>query len=102
MSLKTRVDKYRAAQIIYRSVDSLKRYRLKGLLIEGLHYQSRNSRSIEYFEEALLAWVHLFNYDSQSQIDAKKNGAVYELSLPTARGETTESCASTALGNRRR
>jgi hypothetical protein len=79
MTLRTRIDKYRAAKIIYRSIDSLKRYRREGILIEGLHYQVRNSRCIEYFEEALIAWVHLFNYDSERQLQAKKLGFVYEL-----------------------
>jgi hypothetical protein len=83
MSIRTRINKYEASKLIYRSVDTLKHYRQQGILIEGLHYQKVNSRSIEYFKEALYAWIHVFNYDSQRQLKARKLGLICELSGST-------------------
>jgi hypothetical protein len=51
------VDKYQASEIVGLSPDTLKRERLLGNLIEGIHYVKLNSRTIRYNSDLLKDWI---------------------------------------------
>ena len=52
------VSKQEAIQYLKLSGTTLKRYRLQGLLIEGIHWVRINSRCTRYNLELIQDWVH--------------------------------------------
>ena len=50
--------KQEAAQYLKLSGTTLKRYRLQGLLIEGIHWVRINSRCIRYNLDLIQDWLH--------------------------------------------
>jgi tRNA(His) 5'-end guanylyltransferase len=69
------VTKHQAAACLFVSTSTLKRYRLNGELIEGVHWVRLNSRCIRYNLEILKDWfknrdnlqVHLQTIDEYLQ-----------------------------------
>ncbi|MEM9908089.1 MAG: hypothetical protein AAF921_24005 [Cyanobacteria bacterium P01_D01_bin.44] len=51
------VSKQEALQYLKLSSTTLKKYRLKGLLVEGIHWVRINSRCIRYNQELIKDWV---------------------------------------------
>jgi tRNA(His) 5'-end guanylyltransferase len=52
------VSKQEALQCLKLSSTTLKKYRLQGLLIEGIHWVRINSRCIRYNLELIQDWLH--------------------------------------------
>jgi CHAD domain-containing protein len=52
------ISKQEASQRLQLSGTTLKRYRLQGLLIEGIHWVRINSRCIRYNLELIQDWLH--------------------------------------------
>ena len=52
------VSKQEALQYLNLSSTTLKKYRLQGLLIEGIHWVRINSRCIRYNLELIQDWLH--------------------------------------------
>ncbi|MGG6269170.1 hypothetical protein ACQ4M3_26235 [Leptolyngbya sp. AN03gr2] len=51
------IGKHEAAKLIGFAPDTLKKFRAKGLLREGIHWIRVNSRSIRYNKSLLLDWM---------------------------------------------
>ena len=51
------VDKHSAAKITGLSAKTLKRARLSGNLIEGIHFVKLNSRTVRYNDQLLQDWM---------------------------------------------
>ena len=51
------VDKHSAAKITGLSAETLKRARLSGNLIEGIHFVKLNSRTVRYNDQLLQDWM---------------------------------------------
>lgn len=49
--------KYEAGHLLKVSPETLKKYRLNGVLTEGLHYFKLNPRKILYHSGALQRWI---------------------------------------------
>lgn len=50
--------KYDAAELTCLSTHTLKKYRLNGKLIKGIHYVKLNSRTIRYHRPSLQTWMN--------------------------------------------
>jgi hypothetical protein len=82
--LCTYIDKYQAAKLTGLSVDTLKGYRLQGLLQEGIHYVRVNSRVIRYNAQLLQDWL-TNRYDSVAHQRAIE---IYQASLLSNKKKT--------------
>jgi tRNA(His) 5'-end guanylyltransferase len=52
------VDKYQATKTLSLSGETLKKYRLQGEWIEGIHWVRLNSRCVRYNLELIQDWFH--------------------------------------------
>ncbi len=80
------INKRQAEQLTGYSHETLKKYRLCGELIEGIHWVRLNSRSIRYNLELLHSWIQHRSSPGVHQQDVERYLASLASNQPKARG----------------
>ncbi|WP_242578229.1 hypothetical protein [Chroococcus sp. FPU101] len=81
--------KQEASQYLQLSGTTLKRYRLQGLLIEGIHWVRINSRCIRYNLDLIQDWLH----NRHDPIAHQRAIEVYQANLLSNQKKTTRRSA---------
>lgn len=81
------ISKREATQYLKLSDTTLKRYRLRGVLIEGIHWVRINSRCIRYNLELMQDWLH----NRHDPIAHQRAIRIYQASLLSNRKKPSQS-----------